>query len=73
MATEKGRDGGGRVGGVGLCGSCSYGRRVQGRRGAIFWRCQRSVTDAAYPKYPPLPMLQCRGFEPSSPEDLTSQ
>jgi len=71
--TEGGRDGGGKDGVVGLCASCLYGRRAQGRRGAIFWRCQRSVTDAAYPKYPPLPMLQCRGFEPTFPEDLASR
>ncbi len=73
MTTEVGRDGGGRDRVVGLCASCSYSRPVQGRRGTVFWRCQRSVTDTAYPKYPPLPMLQCRGFEPSSPEDQVSR
>ena len=34
--------------------------------------CERSFTDASYPKYPRLPVLQCAGYVPtdnSHPKD----
>lgn len=48
---------------AGLCGFCVHHRRVGNRRGSIFWMCERSRTDARYPKYPPLPVRTCPGFE----------
>ena len=35
-------------------------------RGArtTFWRCERAATDPTFPRYPTLPVLECRGFEP---------
>jgi hypothetical protein len=32
-------------------------------RGALFYQCQLSFTDARYPKYPRLPVLECAGYE----------
>jgi hypothetical protein len=32
-------------------------------RGSTFWLCQRSPAEPAFPKYPPLPMIQCAGYE----------
>jgi len=29
----------------------------------VFYLCERSRQDARFPKYPPLPVLQCPGFE----------
>ena len=52
----------------GLCGACRYGRRIETRRGSVFWRCERSLTEPAYPRYPALPMLRCTGFEPPEVE-----
>jgi hypothetical protein len=34
----------------------------------VFWRCERSLTEPAYPRYPALPMLRCTGFEPTEVE-----
>ena len=48
---------------VGLCEKCAFVRLVENNRGAIFYLCERSFEDSRYPKYPPLPVLACPGFE----------
>ncbi len=47
----------------GLCGSCRYRREVRSVRGSVYLLCRRSETDPQYPKYPPLPLTRCPGFE----------
>jgi hypothetical protein len=47
----------------GLCGGCRHSRAVQARGSSVFRLCLRSTGDPNYPRYPPLPMLSCRGFE----------
>ena len=49
---------------VGLCSACQHIRLIQSDRGSNFYLCQKSLTDSAFPKYPRLPVLQCRGYEP---------
>jgi len=46
----------------GLCGSCRHARIVRGA-GSVFWLCERSRTDARFPRYPRLPVLTCPGHE----------
>ena len=48
---------------AGLCAHCRHKRLVTSDRGAIFYLCQRSATDDAFPKYPRLPVRACRGYE----------
>jgi len=48
---------------VGLCLSCVYMRRIESSRGSTFYFCQRSSSEPEFPKYPRLPVLQCRGYE----------
>jgi hypothetical protein len=48
---------------TGLCASCLHQYLVHTTRGSTFSRCERSKVDAAYPKYPRLPVLQCAGWE----------
>ena len=48
---------------AGLCDSCRHQRVVKTTRGSRFSMCERSKTDASFPKYPRLPVLECRGFE----------
>ena len=50
---------------VGLCASCRFVRRIESDRASVFYMCQRSATDPGFPKYPPLPVLQCAGYEPT--------
>jgi hypothetical protein len=49
---------------AGLCGICRHSRRIETRAGGLFLLCERSVADARFPRYPPLPVLACPGFEP---------
>jgi hypothetical protein len=48
----------------GLCDGCRHQRLVPNTRGSVFSLCERSRTDPAYPRYPPIPVLSCAGFEP---------
>jgi hypothetical protein len=48
---------------VGLCIDCRHGQRVTSQRGSVFWLCRRSTLDATFARYPPLPVLRCRGYE----------
>lgn len=49
---------------VGLCASCRHVRRVTNKRGSTFYLCRLADSDPTFAKYPPLPVLACRGFEP---------
>jgi hypothetical protein len=51
---------------VGLCADCRHVQRIESARGSTFYRCKRSATDPEFPKYPRLPVLHCRGYEPKS-------
>ena len=53
---------------VGLCFDCRHARQVDSSRGSVFYPCQLSETDPGFPKYPRLPVIACRGFEPSGDE-----
>lgn len=52
---------------IGLCPDCVHARRIASDRGATFLLCELSATDAAFPKYPALPVLQCSGYAPELP------
>ena len=49
---------------VGLCARCTHVQRVASSKGSTFYRCRLSEVDPDFPRYPALPMLACRGFEP---------
>ncbi|MGA1988745.1 MAG: hypothetical protein ABSG72_20925 [Candidatus Sulfotelmatobacter sp.] len=70
VAKEKGSDARNEApkGTVGLCANCRFMRRIESDRGSTFYLCARSATDTAFPKYPRLPVLQCAGYEPMSPD-----
>jgi len=50
---------------VGLCAACRHVRVVESKRGSRFYLCGLSAVDPAFPKYPGLPVLRCRGFAPA--------
>ena len=53
----------------GLCRTCQHAKRIETKRGSVFYQCLLSHTVAAWPKYPSLPVLQCRGYrESEAPE-----
>ena len=53
---------------AGLCADCAWARVVRTARGSAFLRCGRSDEDPRYPKYPPLPVRRCDGFEQTDAE-----
>ena len=52
-----------RIERIGLCARCQHVKLIHSDRGSIFYQCSRSAADPTYPRYPVLPMLECRGFE----------
>ena len=52
---------------VGLCASCRHHRVLVSGKGSTFHLCERSRSDPRFPKYPPLPVLACGGWEPLDP------
>jgi hypothetical protein len=48
---------------AGLCDSCRHQKLIRNTRGSTFSMCERSKTDARYPKYPRLPVKSCEGWE----------
>ncbi len=49
---------------AGLCIGCRHSSVTRTVKGAVFYRCLLSQSNPAYPKYPPLPVRICSGFEP---------
>ena len=49
---------------AGLCASCVNAKLVESDRGSIFLRCTLAERDPSFPKYPRLPVLECRGYAP---------
>lgn len=50
-------------GSAGLCERCRHQQIVGTTRGSSYSLCRRSREDAAYPRYPRLPVLRCPGYE----------
>jgi hypothetical protein len=45
----------------GLCATCEHLRLLASRR-SVFVRCGLAAVDARFPKYPPLPVRACGGY-----------
>lgn len=54
---------------VGLCAMCRHVRIVTNRRGSHFYLCRLAESDPTFRRYPPLPVLVCRGFQPTESSD----
>ena len=50
---------------AGLCASCVHAQLVTSSRGSTFYLCRLSFTDPRFPRYPPLPVVTCAGYEPA--------
>ena len=48
---------------AGLCELCRHQQLIRNTRGSEFSLCLRSRVDGRFPKYPPLPVTACPGFE----------
>jgi arsenate reductase len=47
---------------AGLCADCLHARLVRPASGSVYYWCGRSTDDPSFPKYPPLPVVQCEGY-----------
>ena len=47
----------------GLCASCSHAEVVTSARKSVFSLCRLSFEDSRFPKYPPLPVIACPGYD----------
>ncbi len=45
-----------------LCESCAHVKLVTSPNGSRFLFCQLAKLDAAFPKYPPQPVVRCGGY-----------
>ena len=52
---------------AGLCDSCRHQQAVRNTRGSVFSLCRRSKADPDFPRYPRLPVTDCRGYEARAP------
>ena len=55
-----------------LCESCGSVREVRTAR-SRFLLCELSLTNTAYPKYPPQPVVRCDGYRPRDTRDESKQ
>jgi len=53
---------------VGLCSICDRASTLVSAKGVTYWCCDRSNSDAAFRRYPTLPVEDCLGFERTSPK-----
>ena len=53
---------------AGLCNLCRHQQLVPNTRGSVFSLCRRSREDPTFPRYPRVPVIECRGFEPGPRE-----
>ncbi len=54
----------------GLCARCRHASAITSGRGSTFLFCLRSKVDRSYPKYPPLPVFACAGFDAGDASDV---
>jgi hypothetical protein len=47
----------------GLCDTCVHQQIVRNTRGSVFSLCRRSRDEPEFPRYPRVPVLECRGHE----------
>lgn len=55
---------------VGLCRRCARVRIVPTASGSRFYLCRLSSAYPAFPRYPTLPVLECRGFAPDEADPV---
>jgi len=45
-----------------LCHSCLNVRKIENKRGSVFYMCRRNREDPRFMKYPPQPVRFCPGY-----------
>jgi hypothetical protein len=50
---------------AGLCATCRFVDVIISSKESTFYRCRLSETDPSFRRYPILPVLACRGYQPA--------
>jgi hypothetical protein len=58
-----------RAGLWGLCASCAHAIVITSDRGSVFVQCALAKTDPRFPRYPPVPVVACPGYQPVARPD----
>ena len=61
----------GQAGAAGLCHACRHMDVIRSDRGSVFYLCRLSFSDPSFPRYPPIPVVACAGFDRQRLEELT--
>jgi hypothetical protein len=56
-----------------LCEKCQLMREVMTPKGSRFLLCQLSITNPDFPKYPPQPIVRCKGYREIGWHDLEKE
>jgi hypothetical protein len=48
----------------GLCAACRHSELIISTRSSTFVLCRLALKNPRFPKYPPLPVVSCSGYEP---------
>ena len=67
MMNDRAGDGQVRRSAAGLCERCAHVQIVTSAKGSRFYLCRLSAVDPRFPRYPPIPVIQCAGFTPVGP------
>ncbi|MCH2102916.1 MAG: hypothetical protein MK297_02765 [Planctomycetes bacterium] len=51
---------------TGLCPGCTHVRVIESASGSRFLMCRLAKEDPRFAKYPPQPVVRCRGHEAAS-------
>jgi hypothetical protein len=58
---------------AGLCESCVNVQIVRSDRGSVFYLCRLSQSDPRFPRYPPIPVIACVGYQVRLKPDATPE
>jgi hypothetical protein len=57
---------------IGLCAVCRHARVIKSAKGSTFTMCDLAKSDRRFSKYPPLPVIECVGFQKNNQDDESS-
>ena len=58
---------------VSLCAKCQHTKIIKSSKGSVFVLCGLSKTDPRFSKDPPLPVVECSGYEQQPQTDCTPE
>ena len=54
---------------IGLCAECVHHSIVSNKHESEFHLCLKNKSDSSFPKYPRLPVLNCKGYQSAKKDE----